>query len=180
MRQGALYLRHLGAALIAAASLVACDIVAPVQPTLKPQQRPTAAPAPAPVVARPTSQKSASLRSHLNEVQTAQLTQGLLRRDGGGVDTPFTADQLARNFEQIAFFNEYDGNLTGRGGASPLSRWKVPVRMQVIFWRQRAAVATQCGCNSDQEIRRPSGPRHRAFGVSCGKSKLSGGCRQRG
>jgi hypothetical protein len=82
---------------------------------------------------KPTSQQSARLRQYLNEVQQAQLTQGLLRQDGGGPDTPFTADMLARNFEQIAFFNEYNGNFTGRGGASPLRRWIAPVRMQVVF-----------------------------------------------
>ncbi|MEP5730674.1 MAG: DUF2927 domain-containing protein [Sulfitobacter sp.] len=106
----------------------------PVQPSLKPQARPTTAPVkPAPVVAKPTSQKSAALRQYLNQVQSAQLSQGLLRQDGGGVDTPFSADMLARNFEQIAFFNEYNGNFTGRGGASPLRRWETSVRMTVIY-----------------------------------------------
>ncbi|OAN92735.1 hypothetical protein A8B74_18030 [Sulfitobacter geojensis] len=73
------------------------------------------------------------LRQYFNQVEQAQRGQGLLREDGGGVDTPFTADMLARNFEQIAFYNEYDGNFSGRGGASPLRRWADPVRMQVIF-----------------------------------------------
>ncbi len=118
--------------------LAACTASAPVSPTLKPpSNRPAPAkppkPAAKPQVANPTSQKSASLRSYLNQVQRAQLTQGLLRRDGGGADTPYTADVLARNFEQIAFFNEYNGTFTGRGGASPLRRWSAPVRMQVIF-----------------------------------------------
>ena len=58
-----------------------------------------------PKVARPTSQASAQLRSYLNQVQGAQLSQGLLRRDGGGSDSPFTSIMLARNFAQIAFFN---------------------------------------------------------------------------
>ena len=84
-------------------------------------------------MAKPTSQQSASLRQYLNQVQQAQLSQGLLRQDGGGADTPYTADILARNFEQIAFFNEYDGDFSGRGGASPLRRWSGPVRIQVIF-----------------------------------------------
>jgi len=73
------------------------------------------------------------LRKYLAEVQTAQKVQGLLREDGGGPDTPFTSDVLARNFEQIAFFNEYDGNFAGRGGASPLRRWQVPIHMEIIF-----------------------------------------------
>jgi hypothetical protein len=116
------------------ASLLACDVAAPVEPSLKPQSRPAqAAAAVPPQVAQPTSQKSAALRSYLNQVQVAQLSQGLLRQDGGGLDTPYTASVLARNFEQIAFFNEYDGAFTGRGGASPLRRWAGPVRMEVIF-----------------------------------------------
>tara|TARA_R110002072_G_scaffold193_7_gene1352 strand:+ start:1715 stop:2674 length:960 start_codon:yes stop_codon:yes gene_type:complete len=121
-----------GAVTVMVAALVGCDPAA-VAPILKPQARPAPAALPAPVVAQPTSEKSAALRSYLAQVQQAQLTQGLLRRDGGGADTPFTADVLARNFEQIAFFNEYDGNFTGRGGASPLRRWATPVRMEVIF-----------------------------------------------
>lgn len=127
--------------------LSACVATAPVTPSLKPPTRP-AAPSPAPAVAQPTSQKSAQLRQYLNQVQRAQLSQGLLRQDGGGVDTPFSADMLARNFEQIAFFNEYDGTFTGRGGASPLRRWSAPVRMEVIFGAgvppsQRAADAAE-------------------------------------
>ena len=120
---------------LAALSLAACtEVEGPVDRTLKPVQRPApkAPPAP-PKVARPTSQKSAELRSYLNQVQTAQMGQGLLRRDGGGVDTPFTAAMLARNFEQIAFFNEYDSSFSGRGGASPLRRWQSAVRMEIIF-----------------------------------------------
>ncbi len=115
------------------ALLAACTTEAPLeQATLKPKPRPTVAAKP-PVVAQPTSQESALLRQYLNQVQQAQLSQGLLRQDGGGVDTPFTADQLARNFEQIALYNEYDGNFTGRGGASPLRRWSEPVRIGLIF-----------------------------------------------
>lgn len=133
MHKGAAHFWRWGVALIGATFLAACDVPAPVEPTLKPQVRPTVVAAPPPIVAKPTSQASAELRSYFSQVQSAQLTQGLLRRDGGGVDTPFTADMLAANFEQIAFFNEYNGNFTGRGGASPLRRWKAPVRMQVIF-----------------------------------------------
>lgn len=119
-----------------ALGLTACaDVIAPVQPVLKPLARPnipTPKPMP-PKVARPTSQASAQLRSYLNQVQGAQLSQGLLRRDGGGSDSPFTSIMLARNFAQIAFFNEYSSTFSGRGGASPLRRWAAPVRMNVIF-----------------------------------------------
>lgn len=118
-----------------ALSITACsEVTAPVQPVLKPLARPDIpAPAKPPQVAKPTSEASAQLRSYLNQVQGAQLSQGLLRRDGGGSDTPFTNTMLARNFEQIAFYNEYNSTFSGRGGPSPLRRWSGPVRMDVIF-----------------------------------------------
>lgn len=126
--------RILSALPLLAALLAACDLLDPnVDASLKPQARPTPPVAAAPVVARPTSEKSASLRSYFAQVEQAQLSQGLLRQDGGGADTPFTADVLARNFERIAFFNEYDGSFGGAGGSSPLNRWASPVRMEVLF-----------------------------------------------
>ena len=125
--------RRCAALLALLAGLAGCEPYgAGVEPVLTPRARPAPAAIP-PVVARPTSEKSAQLRSYLNQIQQAQLSQGLLRQDGGGEDTPFTADMLARNFEQIAFYNEYDGTFTGRGGRSPLRRWEAPVRMEVIF-----------------------------------------------
>lgn len=117
-----------------ALALTACtQSVAPADPVLTPVVRPNVATPAPPQVAQPTSQQSAELRSYLNQVQNAQLGQGLLRRDSGGVDAPFTATMLARNFEQIAFFSEYDGTFSGPGGPSPLRRWADPVRMEVIY-----------------------------------------------
>lgn len=120
-----------GAVAMLVTALAGCEL-GTIAPTIKPQARPPAA-LPTPIVAKPTSEKSAAMRSYLNQVQIAQLSQGLLRRDGGGADTPFTAEMLVRNFEQIAFFNEYSSNFSGRGGASPLRRWTSPVRMEMIF-----------------------------------------------
>ena len=82
---------------------------------------------------QPPSAESTQLRQYFTQVQSAQLNQGLLRQGGGGPDTPFTADMLARNFEQIVFYNEYASALQGRGGKSPLRRWEVPVRVDIIF-----------------------------------------------
>jgi len=59
------------------AALAACTPQPPVEPTLKPIARPDTPPAPPPVVAKPTSQKSAKLRSYFNQVQQAQLSQGI-------------------------------------------------------------------------------------------------------
>lgn len=118
-----------GGAALAALTLTACELPGRFDASLKPQSRADAGL----VAPRPTSPKSAMLRQYLAQVEQTQLSQGLLRRDGGGVDTPFNADQLAANFEQIAFYNEYNRTLSGIGGRSPLRRWETPVRMQVVF-----------------------------------------------
>lgn len=107
----------------------------PVTPTLKPVPRPAAAAAalPPPVVAKPTSKESAKLRKYFSKVEKAQLEQGLMRKDGGGLDTPFTSSMLARNFEKIAFYNEYNSTFSGHGEKTLLRRWEKPVRMEVLF-----------------------------------------------
>ncbi|WP_299615149.1 DUF2927 domain-containing protein [uncultured Tateyamaria sp.] len=119
---------------IAALGLVAaCDMLMPVEPVLTPRARPAGlVPPPAPTV-QPTSQQSAELRAYLAQVQSSQLTSGLLRQDGGGPDTPFSSGMLARNFEQIVFFNEYAGPGVRPGSASALRRWTVPVRIGLEF-----------------------------------------------
>lgn len=124
--------RHItrGLALAAALAVAACDMFAPVEPVLTPRARPAQpASAAAPVPVQPTSEESARLRAYFTSVQRAQLTQGLLRQDGGGVDTPYSADMLARNFRRIAFFSEYGGSV---GVSGRLRRYEAPVRMQVI------------------------------------------------
>ncbi len=118
----------MGAAIAALTALAACDMG--LESSSTPRSRPAGLAEPA---VRPTSEESAALRSYLVQVQSAQLSQGLLREDGGGPDTPFTADMLARNFEEIVFFNEYANALRGRGGASPLRRWQGTVRVSTIF-----------------------------------------------
>ena len=115
-------------ALAALCAVAACDMG--ITSSTTPQSRPPGLGVPA---VKPTSEKSAALRSYFAQVQSAQLSQGLLRQDGGGPDTPFTADMLARNFEQIVFYNEYASALQGRGGQSPLRRWDAPVRVGTIF-----------------------------------------------
>jgi len=114
-------------------ALAACELIAPT-PAVAPQPQPQAAPAPDVV---PRSAASQSLARYYATLQSDLLTRGLLRTDGGGPDTPFSPDILARNFETIAFFDEYS-----RGAASPLrrpgssgllSRWKSPVRISTEF-----------------------------------------------
>jgi hypothetical protein len=83
------------------------------------------------------SQASADLARYYMTVQTDQLARGLMRRDGGGPDTPFTADQLTRNFERIVFFEEYrrsgGATLPGNDTAGRLARWDAPVRVASEF-----------------------------------------------
>ncbi|PJE34597.1 hypothetical protein CVM52_21475 [Pseudooceanicola lipolyticus] len=103
--------------------------------SLPPQARPAAlVVAPAPV---PPSPRSAELSQYYTTVQNNLLTQGLLRTDGGGPDTPFSADQLAEIFEILVFFEEYtrsgSANLRNTGPSGGLSRWSGPVRIGIEF-----------------------------------------------
>jgi Protein of unknown function (DUF2927) len=116
-----------GVAILAAAlALASCDTTNTVRVA-----QPVAAPAPRPA----PSAQSENLAAYYAAVQNQQMTQGLLRTDGGGPDTPFTPDTLARNFEQIAFFSEYTrGAFTpGFGGSERLTRWSGPVRVGIEF-----------------------------------------------
>ena len=100
----------------------------------------TAPPVTAPVPA-PPSEASAALRSYYSSVQADLLTRGLLRTDGGGPDTPFTPDMLARNFERIAFYDEYGNSGAGlrtllRSGRHNLRRWSAPCQTKSGVWRR--------------------------------------------
>ncbi|MGH1354125.1 MAG: DUF2927 domain-containing protein [Thalassovita sp.] len=86
-------------------------------------------------LAQPSAQ-SRALSTYYARLQADLLVQGLLRTDGGGPDTPYSAAMLARNFEKIAFFDEYErgaGLQASRAGAGVLRRWKGPVRVAVQF-----------------------------------------------
>jgi hypothetical protein len=104
--------------------LTACEDTDVYSPTPK---------APAPT---PSNIESAQLATYYRQVQADLLARGLLRTDGGGPDTPFTPDMLARNFEQIAFYDEY---VVGAGlehaSTTPgqLRRWQSPVRLRLEF-----------------------------------------------
>ena len=133
MTHGPRFWKRLGA-VAALTVLAACDMP-PVttEPVLTPRARPDPVAVPPPPPVRATSERSAALRSYLGAVQSSQLTQGLLRQDGGGPDTPFTATMLARNFEQIAFFDEFTPTGERGGGEAVLRRWEAPVRIGIAF-----------------------------------------------
>ncbi len=121
--------------LVLATGLMGCDLFmppidAPTPPTVEVPEPPAG-----PVVT-PPSQASKDLTTYYTRLQNDLLTQGLLRGDGGGPDTPFTDTQLARNFVRIALFNEYrDDSDFQRPQAtvSKLRRWTGPIRMSVEF-----------------------------------------------
>ncbi len=84
---------------------------------------------PAPSV--PTAE-SAGLVSYYAGVQQSLLSQGLLRTDGGGADTPLTATMLANNFIRIALFEEH-GQFARGNTPLQLTRWSGPVRVGLTF-----------------------------------------------
>ncbi len=109
-----------------------------VDPVPRPPARPEklAQPAPKPKPAAVPDAESRELAQYYLRVQNSLLAQGLLRRDGGGADTPFGARQLVENFIRIALYEEYasvGGALIARPTASRLHRWEIPVRMEVEF-----------------------------------------------
>lgn len=90
--------------------------------------------APVPVAAPVPSAQSEALRRYYAQVLRDGQTRGLLRTDGGGPDTPFTADLLVRNFERIAFYDEYSNGLgSGPGGQTTLRRWTTPIVVRPYF-----------------------------------------------
>lgn len=120
-------------------AVVACSPPAPVDPVPRPRDRPDRAelaPEPRDFAAPPRSDESKLLAQYYRRVEGGLVSQGLLRRDGGGVDTPFDADRLARTFERVALHQEYDtgsGALVARETPSRLHRWERPVRIEARF-----------------------------------------------
>ena len=94
----------------------------------------------APVFAEPEirapSAESLAARAYYARVQANLQSQGLLRTDGGGRDTPYSARQLAESFLKIALYDEYvasNGALVARTTESRLRRWDAPVRLGIEF-----------------------------------------------
>lgn len=122
------------AAGLAALLLAACapGAGAPLAPTVQPPPALPARLAPPP----PESPAAAAARRYYAEVQRSLLAQGLLRTDGGGLDTPFTDRVLAENFLTIALYEEAEfapsGTVT-RQTPSELRRWQGPVRVGLRF-----------------------------------------------
>ncbi len=118
--------------LVGATALAGCEQIAP---TPAPPPPPSQPPQPRPDV-REQSQASLKAQAYYQRVQNTLLTQGLLRTDGGGPDTPFTAESLTRDFLRIALFQEYaetSTRLIARENSSFLHRWTTPVRYEITY-----------------------------------------------
>ena len=117
-----------GAALLAALLCLAACSSPPPQTLPSPPHTQTPPP--------PETAASAALRTYFGQVQTALLSQGLMRTDGGGEDAPFTDRNLTENFLKIALYEEYArGQVTTIRSQSPirLLRWDQPVRLSLRF-----------------------------------------------
>lgn len=120
--------------LASALALAGCDVELPARSTGAGTGGQTAA-RPEARAPREASAQSRALAAYYRRVQADLLVQGLLRSDGGGPDTPYTPAMLSRNFEQIAFYDEYSGSSLGasNGKAGRLKRWDGPVRFNIEF-----------------------------------------------
>ncbi|NNE86819.1 MAG: DUF2927 domain-containing protein [Silicimonas sp.] len=95
-------------------------------------------PAPAPAPDAPSAE-SLELADYYEGVEQRQRTLGLLRTDGGGIDTPINSARLERTFTQIAFareFTDVGAALVRRESDSMLHRWEEPVRIATVFGAQ--------------------------------------------
>lgn len=122
------------AALVGVTSLAGCDMPS--------SGAALTSPSPAPRPDRPQSPTAVSgtlslaLVDYYSRLQGGLLSRGLLRTDPGGPDTPYGPRELVRNFQRIAFYEEYSdagGTLVAQESASRLHRWSKPVRLTVEF-----------------------------------------------
>ncbi|KNG94126.1 DUF2927 domain-containing protein [Pseudaestuariivita atlantica] len=105
------------------------------RPENRPPQPAPKAPETEPSTPGPSA-ASKALRAYYARLQNDLLVRGLLRTDGGGPDTPYSDIDVIRNFERIAFYDEYArGGGLRRSDGTPgrLKRWVQPVRIGVEF-----------------------------------------------
>lgn len=116
-------------------ALMCACAVAPLKP---PDASPMVAPNTIPAIpaVRGPSNESKSARKYYTRIEKEQVARGLMRVDGGGPDVPYDADDLSRNFERVALFNEYTqigGRFVAAQTAAQLRRWEGPVRIALHF-----------------------------------------------
>lgn len=128
---------------LATAALVAVAACDGPYSVINPQVRPSDLQTPPRVAQRPSarpptepSAASLHLADKYRRIEQDFLNRDMLRRDGGGPDTPFSPDQLTRNFLQIALYNEYQRTgsvIRAQANETRLRRWEAPVRIAVHF-----------------------------------------------
>lgn len=85
---------------------------------------------------QPPSAKSVELSAYYAAIQRDMRMRGLLLQDDSNANISVSPRILARNFEQIALFDEYTSVPAGfvyRNTPSQLRRWEQPVRIAVEF-----------------------------------------------
>ena len=108
----------------------------------KPQARPERPVEATPPAPRMPSEQALELRRYYARVEEDLLGRGLLRLDGGSVDTPYTDEMLIRNFERIALAEEYArgaGLQPSSGDLGEIKKWTIPVRVGVTFGESHSA-----------------------------------------
>lgn len=119
--------------LLALGWLAACEH--PLPPPTAAEEPPVQAKTVEPVKIAP-SEASRSLASYYRGIELDLRSRGLMRTDGGGKDTPYTDNDLLRNFERIAFYDEYaqgGGFRPSSGNPTGLRKWVEPVRISITF-----------------------------------------------
>lgn len=103
---------------------------------------PVSQPVARPVVAEPVqpafeaSPESLALAAYFASVESFYRTQGNLRTDGGGRDTPFDVRRITNAFLNIGFYNEFvsqGGTSVQKKSPATLTRWEGPLRVNVAF-----------------------------------------------
>ena len=124
-------------AAVALAALGACDLVNPPEAAVP--QRSAALQVAAPPEPRSSADEMVpggeSLKTFYASVETQLVASGRMRRDIAPVDAPYTVDDLVRDFERVALFDEYtdvDGRFVHMEAPALLRRWDRPVRVAVM------------------------------------------------
>ncbi len=79
--------------------------------------------------------ETAALSSYYAEVEGGLTAAGRMRRETTPPDAPYTVDDLVRNFERIALYDEYvdlNGRFVRSETPAVLRRWDRPVRVGVM------------------------------------------------
>ncbi|MCP5086513.1 MAG: DUF2927 domain-containing protein [Rhodobacteraceae bacterium] len=107
--------------------LAGCDELFQRQPLVRPEPRPEE---------RVQSEESQRIEAYYGSVQALLVSQGKLRKDYAPLDAPFNANDLVRNFEKVALFDEYKISAQGfieEQTSSYLRRWRKPIQIGIFF-----------------------------------------------